>query len=175
MACALGACSTAPAMPPCGPGALAAAPEAYALDAGDALQVTVFRHDNLSGEFTLDATGSVALPLVGEIEARGRSARELETAIEGRLRQGGYLVEPDVSIEVLTHRPFYVLGEVAQPGQYEYVAGMTVVNAVALAGGYSYRADRDEVTIAHHGCALDASAVTKLSPGDIVRVPQRFF
>jgi len=173
--CALGACSAAPGIPLCGGGALAAGSEAYVLDTGDALQVTVFRQENLSGEFALDATGSLALPLVGEIAARGRSARELETAIEDRLRHDGYLVDPDVSIEVLSHRPFYVLGEVAQPGRYEYVAGMTVVNAVALAGGYSYRADRDDVTIAHGDCARDANAVTKVLPGDRVRVPERFF
>jgi len=161
-------------MPCCGGGALAAGSEAYALDTGDTLQVTVFRHENLSGEFTLDATGSVALPLVGEIAARG-PARELESAIENRLRQDGYLIDPDVSIEVLSHRPFYVLGEVAQPGRYEYVPWMTVVNAVALAGGYSYRADRDNVMIAHGECAREANAVTAVLPGHIVRVPERFF
>ena len=162
-------------MPYCGGGALAAGSEAYALDTGDRLQLTVFRHENLSGEFTLDATGSVALPLVGDIAARGRTARELESAIENRLRQDGYLIDPDVSIEVLSHRPFYVLGEVAQPGRYEYVPWMTVVNAVALAGGYSYRADRDDVMIAHGDCAREANAVTAVLPGHIVRVPERFF
>jgi protein involved in polysaccharide export with SLBB domain len=109
--------------------------------------VTVFRHEPLSGEFTLGATGALALPLVGAVAADGLTTRELEIAIENQLREERYLVDPDVSIQVLTRRPFYVLGEVAQPGAYEYVSGMTLVNAVALAGGYTYQADRSSVTI----------------------------
>ena len=96
-------------------------------------------------------------------------------AIEDRLREQDYLLDPDVSIQVLTHRPFYVVGEVAQPGAYEYVAGMTLANAVALAGGYTYRADRSSVAIVHGDCVRDATAVTRVWPGEIVRVPERFF
>ena len=136
--------------------------------------MTVFRHEPLSGEFTLGATGMVAMPLVGAVAADGLTTRELELAIEHQLRQERYLVDPDVSIQVLTYRPFYILGEVAQPGEYEYVSGMTLVNAVALAGGYTYRADRSSVTISRGHCMREATAATRLLPGAIVRVPARF-
>jgi polysaccharide export outer membrane protein len=103
----------------------AASPGGHEFGPGDPLQLTTFRHENLSGEFALDATGTIALPLVGAIPAGGLRPRQLETAIEHQLRYEGYLVAPDVSIEVLEHRPVYVLGEVTEPGQYECVAGMT--------------------------------------------------
>jgi protein involved in polysaccharide export with SLBB domain len=135
----------------------------------------MFRHERLSGEFALDATGAIALPLVGAIPAKGLTAREVEIAIEDQLREGGYLVAPDVSIELLNRRPFYVLGEVAQPGQYEHVTGMTLVRAVALAGGYTYRADRGTVTISRGHCLREATAATRVLPGEIIRVPARFF
>jgi polysaccharide export outer membrane protein len=137
--------------------------------------VTVFRDDSLSGEFALDATGRIALPLVGAIPADGLTTRQLESAIEDQLREKGYLVAPDVSIELLNRRPFYVLGEVAQPGQYEYVAGMTLVKAVALAGGYTYRADRAAVRISRGHCVRDATPATRVLPGEVIRVPARFF
>jgi polysaccharide export outer membrane protein len=171
----LGACSSGPALPRCDLGATAAGLDGYQLGSGDRLQVTVFRHDSLSGEFALDATGTVAMPLVGAISADGLTTRQLETAIEDQLRQEGYLIAPDVSIELLNRRPFYVLGEVAQPGQYEYVAGMTLVNAVALAGGYAYRADRGSVTISRGHCVRQATPATRVLPGEIIRVPARFF
>ena len=145
------------------------------LGAGDRLQVTVFRHEGLSGEFALDGTGTLALPLVGQIAADALTTRELESTIERQLREQSYLVDPHVSIEVLTYRPIYVLGEVAQPGQYEYVAGMTLVTAVALAGGYTYRADREDVIISRGHCMREADAATAVLPGEVVRVPERFF
>jgi polysaccharide export outer membrane protein len=137
--------------------------------------VTVFRHEPLSGEFTVGSAGMVALPLIEAVSAGGLTARELEIAIEDQLREQDYLLDPDVSIQVLTHRPFYVVGEVAQPGVYEYVTGMTLANAVALAGGYTYRADRSSAAIVHGDCVRDVTAVTRVLPGDIVRVPERFF
>jgi polysaccharide export outer membrane protein len=172
----LGACASGPALPQCDLSRTAAARlDGYQLGPGDQLQVTVFRHEPLSGEFTLGATGMVAMPLVGAVAADGLTTRELELAIEHQLRQERYLVDPDVSIQVLTYRPFYILGEVAQPGEYEYVSGMTLVNAVALAGGYTYRADRSSVTTSRGHCMREATAATRLLPGAIVRVPARFF
>lgn len=173
---ALGACSSTPDLPRC---SLAAGAkerlEGYQLGPGDRLRLTVFRHENLSGEFALDATGTVALPLVGEISAGGLTPRELESRIEQQLQKERYLVHPQVSIEVQIYRPFYIMGEVAQPGEYEYVSGMNVVNAVALAGGYTYRADRSDVIISRGDCFIDAAPTTKVLPGEIVRVPERFF
>lgn len=149
----------------------------YTLAAGDQIKVTVFRHDDLSGEYELDGSGNFAMPLIGEVRGYGLSARELESAIEGTLAEG-YLVDPQVSIEVLTYRPFYILGEINTPGQYEYVSGMTVLNAVALAGGFTYRAKTDGVTVQRGGANTPPVGVnpdTQILPGDIISVPERFF
>lgn len=150
----------------------------YRLGPGDALRVTVFRHEDLSGEFALDGDGYFAMPLVGEILAGGRTARQLENEIEVAFKSGGYLVEPQVSIEVLNYRPFYIIGEVNNPGSFEYVNGMTVINAVALAGGFTYRADQDDIVISRGGSsgpAIQAAPDTEVLPGDIIEVEERFF
>ena len=124
---------------------------AIVLDPAIELRVTVFRHEDLSGEFQLDGEGYFALPLVGEIKGGGKVARELENDIETAFKEGGYLVSPQVSLEVLNYRPFYILGEVNQPGSYPYVNGMTVINAVALAGGYTYRASQGSISVQRGG------------------------
>jgi protein involved in polysaccharide export with SLBB domain len=150
----------------------------YRLGPGDALRVTVFRHEDLSGEFTLDGDGYFALPLVGEVLGGGRTARQLENEIEGALKSGGYLVDPQVSIQVLNYRPFYIIGEVNNPGSFEYVNGMTVINAVALAGGFTYRADQDDIVISRGGSSgpeLEAAPDSEVLPGDIIEVKERFF
>jgi polysaccharide export outer membrane protein len=160
------------------PTAAADAVAGYALGAGDQLRVTVFRHEDLSGEFALDGNGNFAMPLIGEIRGGGRTSRDLENDIETALKEGGYLVNPQVSIEVLNYRPFYIIGEVNTPGSYPYVNGMTVINAVALAGGYTYRASEGSVTITRGGAngqRFPVQATTQVLPGDIINVPERFF
>jgi polysaccharide biosynthesis/export protein VpsN len=150
----------------------------YRLGPGDALRVNVFRHEDLSGEFTLDGDGYFALPLVGEVLGGGRTARQLESEIEGALKSGGYLIDPQVSIQVLNYRPFYIIGEVNNPGSFEYVNGMTVINAVALAGGFTYRADQDDIVISRGGSSgpeIEAAPDTEVLPGDIIEVQERFF
>jgi polysaccharide export outer membrane protein len=150
----------------------------YRLGPGDALRVTVFRHEDLSGEFRLDGEGYFALPLLGEVRGGGRTARELESEIESALKSGGYLVDPQVSLEVLNYRPFYIIGEVNNPGSFEYVNGMTVINAVALAGGFTYRADQDDIVISRGGSSgpeIAAAPDSEVLPGDIIEVQERFF
>jgi polysaccharide biosynthesis/export protein VpsN len=152
--------------------------EGYRLGAGDRVRVTVFRHVDLSGEFQLDGEGFFAMPLVGEIQGGGLNARQLETEIEKRLKDGGYLVNPQVGIEVLNYRPFYIIGEVNNPGSYQYVNGMTVINAVALAGGFTYRADQDDIIInrgGSQGPEVEALLDSEVLPGDIINVTERFF
>lgn len=160
-------------------GAAADTVAGYRLGPGERVRLTVFRHPDLSGEFDLDGEGFLALPLVGEIQGAGLTARELESAIESRLKEGGYLVNPQVSLEVLNYRPFYIIGEVNNPGSYQYVNGMTVINAVALAGGFSYRADQDDIIITRGGSEgrkiEDVRPDTPVLPGDIVEVTERFF
>jgi protein involved in polysaccharide export with SLBB domain len=152
--------------------------EGYRLGPGDRIRLTVFRHEDLSGEFELDGEGVFAMPLVGEITATDTTARELESEVEGQLKNEGYLVDPQVSVEVLNYRPFYIIGEVNQPGSYPYVSGMDIVNAVALAGGFTYRADQDDIVISRGGAnaaTVDAELTTQVLPGDIIEIPERFF
>lgn len=150
----------------------------YKLGPGDRVRVTVFRHVDLSGEYQLDGEGYFAMPLVGEVLGGGLDARQLETEVEARLKDGGYLVNPQVGIEILNYRPFYIVGEVNNPGSYQYVSGMTVINAVALAGGFTYRADEDDIVInrgGSQGREVEALLDTEVLPGDIVNVTERFF
>ncbi|HEX6014606.1 MAG TPA: polysaccharide biosynthesis/export family protein, partial [Geminicoccaceae bacterium] len=131
----------------------------------------------LSGEFALDGAGNFAMPLIGEVQAYGLTTRELEQRVAEKLKDG-YLVDPQVGIEVLNYRPFYILGEVRSPGSYPYVNGMTVLNAVALAGGFSYRALQDDFLLQRGGsntAGQEVSGTTPLLPGDIVTVQERFF
>jgi polysaccharide export outer membrane protein len=149
----------------------------YRLGSGDRLKITVFRHEDLSGEFTLDGAGNFAMPLVGEVQAYGLTTRELEARLQEKL-QDGYLVDPQVSVEVLNYRPFYILGEVKTPGAYPYVNGMTVLNAVALAGGFSYRAKQGDFLLQRGGsnsASTEVQGDAALLPGDIVTVQERFF
>jgi protein involved in polysaccharide export with SLBB domain len=166
-----------PTPPPGGAGAADLTTSAYRLGSGDRIKVTVFRHEDLSGEFTLDGAGNFAMPLIGEVQGYGLNTRELEERIEAKL-QDGYLVDPQVGIEVLNYRPFYILGEIKAPGAYPYVNGMTVLNAVALAGGFSYRAKQDDFLLQRGGSNTGSTEVpgdTPLLPGDIVTVQERFF
>jgi polysaccharide export outer membrane protein len=147
----------------------------YNLGSGDRLRIVVFRHPDLSGEFALDGEGYLALPLLGEIAAGGLTTRELEAAIETQLIADGLLIKPDVGVQVATYRSFYVVGEVAAPGSYAYQNGITVINGVALAGGYTPRADRSSTTIGRGGCRLETQADTIVEPGDILTITERFF
>lgn len=151
----------------------------FRLGAGDRIRVTVFGHEDLSGEFEVDGTGRVSLPLIRSVPAGGLTLAELEQAITERLTPD-FLKDPRVSIDVLNYRPFYIIGEVNEPGSYPYVNGMTVWNAVAMAGGFSYRAKKSEVEIKRGGDTAqtawqDASPDTVVFPGDVIRVPERFF
>ncbi|MFK7791616.1 MAG: polysaccharide biosynthesis/export family protein [Devosiaceae bacterium] len=150
----------------------------YALDSGDTLRVTVFEQPSLSDTFTVDVEGMISMPLVGDIPTRGLTVEELDTQITQALREG-FLRNPDVSVEVATYRPFFVLGEVGQSGQYPYVAGMTVRSAVAIAGGFSPRAVRDTVIISRTINGEVSSGRIGLNqavrPGDVITVRERWF
>ena len=151
---------------------------AYTLGSGDRVRVTVFGEEELSGEFEVDGLGAISLPLIREVQAGGLKLRQLEQVITDKLLDG-YLKNPRVNIEILNYRPFYILGEVNQPGSYPYVSGMTVVNAVALAGGYSYRAQTKSLLITRANepgrGEQPATEETVVLPGDILKVPERFF
>jgi len=150
----------------------------YRLDAGDKLRVVVYGQEGLTNTYTIDAGGSITMPLIGAVGARGRTPAGLAAEISSRLRNG-YIREPSVAVEVETYRPFFILGEVAAPGQYPYVPNMSVESAVAMAGGFSPRAKRDAVTLTHTDNSTLSRAVvplgTPISPGDTILVGERWF
>jgi polysaccharide export outer membrane protein len=151
---------------------------AYRLDAGDRLRVVVFGQEGLTNTYAIDAGGSITMPLIGAVPARGRTPAGLAAEITGRLRRG-YIREPSVAVEIEAYRPFFILGEVAAPGQYPYVPNMSVESAVAIAGGFSPRALRDRVSLTHSDSSGSMRVVvplgTPLSPGDTVLVGERWF
>jgi polysaccharide export outer membrane protein len=150
----------------------------YHLDAGDRLRVVVYGQEGLTNTYAIDAGGSITMPLIGAVPARGRTPAGLAAEISAKLR-GGYIRDPSVAVEVEAYRPFFILGEVAAPGQYPYVPNMTVESAVAIAGGFSPRAQRDRVTLTHTDAQGSGRFVvppaTSLSPGDTVLVGERWF
>ncbi len=160
------------------PAAQAQVTSAYTLGSSDKLRVTVFGHPDLSGEFEVDGTGQISLPLIGQKKALGLSTSMLEQSITETL-SGGYILDPRVSVEVINYRPFYILGEVGKPGEYPYTNGLTVQNAVAAAGGYSYRANKRVVYIksidSDREIAYELTPGTVVKPGDTLRIGERIF
>lgn len=152
---------------------------AYRLGPGDKLKVTVFNEDSLSGEFQVGETGGVAFPLVGNVKAAGLSVPEFQDGLTARLRQG-YVRNPRVAVEVTNYRPFNVFGEVRNSGQYPFRPGMSVQDAVAAAGGFTYRANTRTAYIrrvdgsGEQTVALDGPKIAVM-PGDDIRVPERYF
>lgn len=152
----------------------------YALDTGDKLRIVVFGQEGLSNSYFVDAAGQVTIPLIGAVTARGLTTQGLARAVAAKLR-AGFIREPHVAIEVETYRPFFILGEVTQPGQYPYVPNMTVETAVAIAGGFTPRAYRYDVKIDRQtpgGTVRGRSSVpllTRVLPGDTIVIKERWF
>jgi protein involved in polysaccharide export with SLBB domain len=150
----------------------------YALAGGDKLRVVVFGNPNLGGEFTIGGSGFISLPLIGEIDVRGLTSTQLQARIAAQLANG-YLKDPRVAVEVLSTRPFYILGEVNRPGEYQFADGLTVRAAIAQAGGYTYRAKTRVVLLKHAGDpierALPVTSATLVAPGDVIRIKERWF
>ena len=151
---------------------------AYRLDAGDRLRIVVYGQEGLTNSYAIDAGGSITMPLIGAVRARGITPAALANSITGRLRNG-FIREPSVAVEIEAYRPFFILGEVAAPGQYPYVPNMSVESAVAIAGGFSARARRDEVMLTHtteQGVMRAAVPLgTPIDPGDTIQIGERWF
>ncbi|MCJ7994706.1 polysaccharide export protein [Rhizobium cremeum] len=150
----------------------------YRLDSGDRLRITVFEQASLTNTYTVDQAGYIAFPLIGQVAARGATLPQLEGVIAQKLR-GGYLRDPDVSIEIDRYRSIFVMGEVGQPGQYAYVPGMTVLNAIAVSGGFSTRANQRDVDVTRK---INGEILTGRVPitdpilaGDTIYVRERLF
>jgi polysaccharide biosynthesis/export protein len=151
----------------------------YNLGPGDQVRIITFGEENLTGEFRVNDSGNIALPLVGAVRAAGLTSAGLEAAVATVLRRGNLVRHPSVAVEVIAYRPIYVLGEVNKPGQYPYQPGMTVVTAVAVAGGFTYRAVDGYAAIVRsiEGKAVEGKASRQafVQPGDVVTVFERRF
>ena len=152
--------------------------DTYKLGNGDRLKIIVYGEPDLSGELSINSDGLISMPLVGDILLAGKTASDAQEIITLALK-GGYLKKPNVSVEVISRRPFYIIGEVRKPGSYSYIDGMSVLKAIAISGGFTYRADRETVEILRGGEAnvkpFEANISSAVKPGDIVIVQERFF
>jgi protein involved in polysaccharide export with SLBB domain len=149
------------------------------LETGDQLKIIVFGEDALSGIYEISPAGSIAMPLVGSIQAAGRTRSELEHALTRAYASGKFIQEPKITVSVVSYRPIYVLGEVTTPGKYAYTTGVDVLTAVATAGGFTYRASKTSVLIRHDGDEVwqeySLGAPILVEPGDLIRIPERYF
>lgn len=176
------ACQTAPPVSAPSPSAPGEAGQTYdgeyRLGPADQLRVTVFGHDDLSNQYTVASNGTISFPLIGDIDAAGLTVAEFQRLAEDRLSQG-YLKSPRVTAEIMTFRPFYILGEVSRAGEYPYTNRLTVLNAIATAGGFSHRANRRVVAIKGFDDTeerrVELTPTTFVQPGDTIRVLERFF
>jgi len=175
------ACGTAPAPSPAVAATTtpaAADDDAYLLGAGDKLKITVYGEQDLTGEFVVGDQGAVSFPLVGEVPAQKRSVADFKASLTAALKDG-YLKDPRITVEVISYRPYYILGEVTKPGEYPYTNGLTVLNAVAAASGFTYRANTKRVFIKRAGSseeqAFPLTATERVHPGDTIRIGERYF
>jgi protein involved in polysaccharide export with SLBB domain len=150
----------------------------YQLGPGDKLVISVFNQEDLTGAYTINGAGRFSMPFIGSVEAKGLTITELTDLIVNKLKPD-YLLNPRVSIEVLNFRPFYIIGEVKEPNSYPYVEGMTYLNAVAIAGGYTYRAKKGYAMVRRNedqdGEEEKVEMTNKVQAGDIIRIVERMF
>lgn len=156
----------------------AANPRTYLLGPNDRVRVKVYGEPDVTGEYEVDSSGYVSVPLAGRVRASGATTHQLERAIISALAKG-IVRDPRVNVEIAAYRPFYILGEVKKSGEYPYRIGMTVLDAVASAGGFTYRADEKKVHLRRAGSTVEEiyplDAPVLIFPGDNIRIPERFF
>ena len=150
----------------------------YVLGSNDKIRLKVYGEPDISGEYEVDASGNVSVPLAGPLKAAGATTRELERSIRSALSKG-IVRDPRVNVEIVAYRPYYILGEVKKSGEYPYRLGLTVMDAVATAGGFTYRANENKVYLRRAGAGVEETyaldAPVPVFPGDNIRVPERFF
>ena len=161
------------------PASLSGAGVASRLQPGEKIKINVYGEEALTGEYDINPSGYVSMPLIGAIRAAGRSQSEFGREIENSFRRGGFLQDPHVTVAVAQFKPFYVLGEATTPGEYPFRSGLNVHTAVAMAGGFTYRASRSFVLIRHVGEDVwkeySLTEPVPIAPGDLIRVPERYF
>jgi polysaccharide export outer membrane protein len=160
------------------PGPAPGGDEPYTLDSGDRLRIVVFGQDGLSNTYIVDATGKIAMPLIGVVSVRGCTTTQLARVIADKLRQG-YVREPHVAVEIEVYRPFFILGEVIAPGLYPYVPNMTVETAIAIAGGFTPRAYRWDAEVSRSQSGVTGRQkvplIAPVRPGDTITISERWF
>jgi polysaccharide export outer membrane protein len=155
-----------------------AATEQYRLGTGDTVRILVYNQQSLSNDFIVGDDGTISVPMLGAVAARGKTVQELERDLYNKLNDG-ILVKPGISVQLAQSRPIFVVGEVGKPGQYPYLAKLNVLGAVAAAGGFTVRADHSEVTVVRavkdRPSEWTAGVLADLQPGDVVIVREQFF
>jgi polysaccharide export outer membrane protein len=150
----------------------------YVLGPNDRVRVKVYGEPDIAGEYEIDGSGSVSIPLAGRIKASGLTTRQLERAIASALSKG-IVRDPRVNVDIALYRPYYIMGEVKKSGEYPYKSGLTVLDAVASAGGYTYRANESKVVLRRAGSTVEETyplnAPVLVFPGDNIRIPERWF
>ncbi len=154
-------------------------PMATRFHAGDKIKLVVIGEDKITGEYEVDSSGDISVPVAGTLRAAGLGKRELEAAVASKLREGQYLLNPMVTADIAAFRPFYVLGEVEKPGEYPYHSGLNILSAVAVAGGDTYRANASRALIQRAGETsfreYPLSPEVPVYPGDLIKIPERYF
>ena len=175
LAMVLSSCAPGSGLPPLPP----ASDAAYHLGPGDQVRIITFGEDTLTGEFRLSDNGNIAVPLLGSVRAAGQTTGQLASTIESDLKQRNLFKNPSVSVEILAYRPFFILGEVNKPGQYPFQPGMTVLTAVAVGGGFTYRAVESYASIVreqgNHATEGKVARSTLVEPGDTITIFERRF
>ena len=147
------------------------------LEAGEKIRITVYGEPSLTGDYQIDPSGLLSLPLAGTVKAAGLNQQELEQELTAKYRSG-YLKDPKITVSISEFRPFYIVGEVEKPGAYPYSGGLTVLSAIAIAGGTTYRANRSSVLIQHAGDdkmrEYNMDEPIPILPGDIIQIPRRY-
>lgn len=150
----------------------------YVLGPSDRVRLRVYGESDITGDYEVDTAGYISVPLAGRVKAAGLTTRQLERSVAAALSRG-LLKDPRVNIEIANYRPFFILGEVKRAGEYPYKSGLTVLDAVASAGGYTYRANENKVVIRRAGSRIEETlsldAPVLVFPGDNIRVPERYF
>jgi polysaccharide export outer membrane protein len=178
-ALALSACASGPSVggandvAPAGAGM-----NSYRLGSGDEIKVTVYGEPDLSGNFTVDGDGQITMSLIGQVEVGKMTLGEASEKLQSKLKDG-WLRDPKVAIELVKGRPYYILGEVNKPGEYPFSSGLTVMNAIASAGDFTYRADKGRILIKSVDSPVEREVEltpsTQVRPGDTIRIRERLF
>ncbi|MEQ1780357.1 MAG: polysaccharide biosynthesis/export family protein [Hyphomonadaceae bacterium] len=175
----LSACASGPAMSgPDDATPAAAGMNSYRLGSGDEIKVTVYGEPDLSGPFTVDGEGQITMSLIGQVEVGKLTLGEASDKLQTKLKDG-WLKDPKVAVELVKGRPYYILGEVNKPGEYPFSSGLTVMNAIASAGDFTYRADKGRILIksvdSPNEREVDLTPSTQVRPGDTIRIRERLF